>query len=289
MKDAYTSPHPQARISVAGADIAYVDAGPKDGRPVVFLHGNPTSSYLWRNIIPHVPGTHRCLAPDLAGMGNSGPMPGGGYRFADHRKVMDAWFEAMELTHDVTLVIHDWGSALGFDWARRHPERVSAIAYMEAITAPRLWSDFPEGRDKLFRRLRSEEGESLVFDDNYFVEVVLPKSILRSLSDAEMAVYRAPFPTRDRRLPTLVWPREIPIEGEPADVVATVEAYGEFMATTRIRKLFVNAEPGALTIGRSREICRAWPNQTEVTVKGIHFVQEDSPEEIGRALAAFLV
>jgi haloalkane dehalogenase len=201
--------------------------------------------------------------------------------------VTDAWFEQLDLT-DVTLVVHDWGSSIGFDWARRHPDRVSGIVYMEAIVAPRRWADFPEGRDRLFRRLRSEEGEKLVLDENFFVEVVLPRSILRDLTEEEMAVYRAPYPTRDSRLPTLVWPRQIPIEGEPADVVALVELYAAFLKESPIRKLFINAEPGAIITGTVRDICRAWANQTETEVKGIHFVQEDSAEQIGKALRAFL-
>jgi haloalkane dehalogenase len=288
MRDAYTSPHPQSRLTAAGCDIAYVDTGPKNGRPIVFLHGNPTSSYLWRNIIPSVSTTHRCLAPDLAGMGNSGPMPGGSLRLKDHIAIIDAWFEALALT-DVTLVIHDWGSSIGFDWARRHPERVAGIVYMEAIIAPRLWAEFPEGRDKLFRRLRSEEGKTLILEENYFVEVVLPRSIIREMSEAEMDVYRAPFPDAAHRLQTAVWPREIPIEGEPADVVDLVETYAAFLKDSPIPKLFINAEPGAIIVGNVRDKCRAWANQREVTVKGIHFIQEDSPDEIGRALADFVL
>ncbi|MEJ8571033.1 haloalkane dehalogenase [Microbaculum marinum] len=288
MKDAYGSPHPQSRITVAGADIAYVDTGVPDGRPVVFLHGNPTSSYLWRNIIPYAAKTHRCLAPDLAGMGNSGPLPAGGYTLADHLAVTDAWFEAMDLT-GVTLVIHDWGSSIGMDWARRNPDRVAGIVHMEAIVAPRMWADFPEGRDTLFRRLRSEEGEKLVLEENFFVETVLPRSILRELTGEEMDTYRAPFPTPESRLPTLVWPRQIPIEGEPADVVALVERYGAFMKDSPIPKLFLNATPGAIvSTEKVRDICRSWANQREVQIKGIHFVQEDCPDEIGQALAAFL-
>jgi haloalkane dehalogenase len=262
MRDAYKSPHPQSRVNAAGADIAYVDTGPKTAPPIVFLHGNPTSSYLWRNIIPHVSATHRCLAPDLAGMGNSGPMPSGTHTLKDHIEIIDAWFEALGL-HDVTLVIHDWGSAIGFDWARRHPDRVAGIVYMEGIVAPRMWADFPEGRDKLFRRLRSEEGEKLVLEENYFVEVVLPRSILRDLTAEEMDAYRAPFPE--------------------------VEQYAAFMKDSPIPKLFINAEPGAIISGSIRDICRAWANQTEITVKGIHFIQEDSAEEIGRALSEFVL
>lgn len=287
MRNAYQSPHPQWRVLVGGADIAYVDTGPPNGRPVVFLHGNPTSSYLWRNIIPHVSTTHRCLAPDLAGMGNSGPMPGT-YTLKEHIAIIDAWFEALKLT-DVTLVIHDWGSAIGFDWARRHPDRVAGIVHMEGIVAPRRWADFPEGRDKLFRRLRSDEGEKLVLEDNYFVEVVLPRSILRDLTDEEMNVYRAPFPDAERRVPTLVWPRQIPIEGEPAEVVTLVEQYAAFMKDSPIPKLFINAEPGAIVTGGIRDIARSWANQEECTVKGIHFIQEDSADEIGRALSGFVL
>lgn len=288
MRDAYHSPHPQRRVDAAGADIAYVDTGPADGPAVVFLHGNPTSSYLWRAIIDPLKGTCRCLAPDLAGMGNSGPMPGGGYRFADHVQVIDAWMAAVLPTGPVVLVCHDWGSALAFHWARRNPARVAGIAYMEAIVRPRAWADFPEGRDRLFRMLRGPEGEKAVLEENFFVETVLPKSILRSLSDDEMAAYRAPFPDAAHRLPTLVWPQELPIEGEPAGVVRLVEEYGAWLAGSEIPKLFVNADPGAVLVGAGRDFCRTWLQQTEVTVPGIHFIQEDAPQQIADALSRFL-
>lgn len=288
VKDAYASPHPQRRLTAAGADIAYVDTGPAGGQTFVFLHGNPTSSYLWRDIIAPLSQHHRCLAPDLAGMGNSGPMPGGGYRFTDHVRVIDAWFEALDLSGPVVLVCHDWGSALAFHWARRNAERVAGLAYMEAIVCPREWSDFPEGRDKLFRAMRGPEGEEMVLEQNFFVETVLPKSILRPLNDAEMAAYRAPYPTPEARLPTLVWPRELPIGGEPADVVALVEDYGAWLAHNDMPKLFINADPGAVLIGRGRDFCRTWPNQREITVPGIHFIQEDSAAQIARALKSFL-
>jgi haloalkane dehalogenase len=281
-----TDRHPRRRIPVLDAEISYLSAG--EGRPIVFLHGNPTWSYLWRNIIPYVSECGRCLAPDLVGMGASGPSPSRAYRYLDHARYLDAWFDALELTTDVTLVLHDWGSALGFYWARRHPERVRAIAYMEAIVQPRRWDDVPAARAPLFRDLRSERGEKMIFDDNAFIEVLLPKLVLRPLSDAEMEAYRRPFLERESRLPMLVWPRELPIEGEPADVIAIVEDYGRWMATNSLPKLFVAAEPGSLVIGRAREFCRSWPNQEEVTVPGIHFLQEDSPDEIGRALAAFV-
>jgi haloalkane dehalogenase len=274
--------HARRRIDVLDAQMNYVDVG--HGDPIVFLHGNPTSSYLWRNIIPFLTDRGRCLAPDLVGMGRSGTSPHRAYRFADHARYLDAWFDAVGVIDRVVLVVHDWGSALGFDWARRHAERVQGIAYMEAIVQPRRWEDFPNGRDAMFRALRSEKGERMVLDENFFVETVLPNSIVRRLSDEEMAAYRAPFAEREQRWPTLVWPRELPIAGEPADVVKVVEDYGAWLAESPIPKLFVAAEPGALLTGRAREFCRTWPNQQEVTVKGIHYIQEDSPFEIGHAL-----
>ncbi|HTX57944.1 MAG TPA: haloalkane dehalogenase [Candidatus Acidoferrales bacterium] len=274
------------RVNVLDAEMAYVDVG--TGRPVVFLHGNPTSSYLWRNVIPHVAPFARCLAPDLIGMGNSGKSPSSSYRFVNHARYVDEWFDAMQFTEPVTLVVHDWGSALGFYWALRHQAHVAGIAYMEAIVQPRTWDDFPDGRDEMFRALRSREGEHLVFDENYFIEVILPKSIIRKLSDEEMDVYRAPFRERAARLPTLVWPRELPIEGTPADVTAIVERYGAWLANSELPKLFVCADPGAILVGRARAFCRTWPNQREVLVNGIHFIQEDAPDEIGTAIADFV-
>jgi len=279
-------PHPRRRVPVAGTEISHVETG--QGDPIVFLHGNPTSSYLWRNIIPHVSDLGRCLAPDLAGMGQSGPSPTGSYRFVDHVAVLDAWFDALGLDRAVTLVLHDWGSALGFHRAQRHPEQIRGIAYMEAIVQPRRWADFPNGRDKMFRALRSDEGERMILDENFFVETVLPKSVLRPLSDQELAIYRQPFLARAARRPMLEWPRELPIEGEPADVVAIVERYGAWLARSQVAKLFINADPGALITDRAREFCRTWPNQREVTVRGIHFVQDDAPHEIGQALRAFV-
>lgn len=288
MKNAFVSPHPQRRRTAAAVDIAYVDTGPVDGPPLVFMHGNPTSSYLWREIIAGLKDQYRCIAPDLPGMGNSGPMPKAGYRFRDHVHVMDAWFDALAVKGPVVLVCHDWGSALAFHWASRNRDRVAGIAYMEAIVCPRDWADFPEGRDKIFRRLRGPEGEDLVLEQNFFIETVLPKSILREMTDEEMAVYRAPFPTPESRLPTLVWPQELPIEGQPAEVVAIVKAYGAWLAQSDLPKLFINAEPGATLIGRGREFCRSWPNQVEVSVAGLHFVQEDSSAQIVSALQEFL-
>jgi haloalkane dehalogenase len=280
-------PYPRRRAKVLDSEMAYVDTGA--GAPVVFLHGNPTSSYLWRNVIPHVANTHRCLAPDLIGMGDSGRAPSGAYRFADHARYLDTWLEGLGLARDVTLVVHDWGSALGFDWARRHPERVSALVYMEALVRPVTWAEWPGAARKIFQAMRSPAGEEMVLGKNVFVERILPASVIRGLTDAEMAVYRRPYlePGESRR-PTLSWPREIPIAGEPPDVVAIVGDYARWLASSPIPKLFVNADPGSILTGAQREFCRTWPSQEEVTVRGSHFVQEDSPAEIGRAIAGFL-
>ena len=289
MANAVISPvdtHRRKRVPVLDTEMCFVDVG--EGDPVVFLHGNPTSSYLWRNIIPSVTDLGRCLAPDLVGMGRSGRAPNAAYRFVDHARYLDAWFDVMGLRRNVLLVLHDWGSALGFHWARRHAERVQGIAYMEALVQPRVWSDFPNGRDAAFRALRSEKGEAMVLDDNFFVETVLPKSILRRLTEEEMDAYRAPFRTRDSRWPTLVWPRELPIDGQPADLVWVVDDYAAWLSTNDLPKLFISAEPGALLVGRAREFCRTWRHQREVSVKGIHFIQEDSPDDIGAALRSFV-
>ena len=278
--------HPRRRIAAGGTEISYVDTG--DGDPIVFLHGNPTSSYLWRNVIPHLSPVGRCLAPDLMGMGESGSSPNGSYRFTDHSAVLDGWFDAMGLTSGVTLVVHDWGSALGFHWAKRNPERVKGLVYMEAIVRPVTWEEWPDAARQVFQGFRSPAGEEMVLEKNVFVERVLPGSVLRGLTEEEMEVYRRPYlETGESRRPTLTWPREIPIEGEPADVVKIVSDYGEWIASSEVPKLLINAEPGAILTGPQREFCRTWPNQQEVTVKGIHFIQEDSPDEIGRAIAGW--
>ena len=274
------------RIALLETEISYVDTGA--GESVVFLHGNPTSSYLWRNVIPHVEGLGRCLAPDLVGMGDSGAAPDGSYRFVDHARYLDAWFEALGLTK-VTLVVHDWGSALGFYWAYRHPERVRGIAYMEALVRPLTWEEWRDDARRIFQDLRSEAGEEMVLEKNLFIEGILPSAVLRDLTEEEMNVYRRPYlePGESRR-PTLTWPRELPINGEPEDVVSIVDDYSKWLAHSDVPKLFVNAEPGAILTGSQREFCRTWPNQEEVTVRGAHFVQEDSPHEIGEAVATFV-
>ena len=281
-----TNSHQRKSVKVLNSEISYVETG--EGDPIVFLHGNPTSSYLWRNIIPYLSPYGRCLAPDLVGMGQSGKSPSQSYRFIHHVYYMDEWFKALNL-ENIILVLHDWGSAIGFYWAYRHPEQIKGIAYMEAIVQPRRWVDFPNGRDAIFRALRSEKGEEMIFDHNFFVETILQKSIIRKLTDEEMNEYRKPFQTRKSRLPTLVFPRELPIEGEPADVTAIVNEYADWLSKSSLPKLLISAQPGALLTGRSLEFCRNWPNQKEVTVKGIHYIQEDSPSEIGIALKEFVL
>jgi haloalkane dehalogenase len=274
------------RQDVLDSHLAYVDVGAGD--PIVLLHGNPTSSYLWRNVIPQLTDSGRCLAPDLIGMGRSGPAAGGRYRLVDHVRYLDAWFAALDLRR-VTLVVHDWGSALGFHWARRHPERVRALVYMEAIVRPVTWAEWPDAARKIFQALRSPGGEEMILAKNVFVERILPASVLRGLTAEEMERYREPFrePGEGRR-PTLTWPREIPIDGEPADVTDLVQTYATWLAGSPLPKLFVNADPGSILVGAQRDFCRTWPNQREVTVKGSHFVQEDSPVEIGQAIGRFL-
>ena len=280
-------PYERRRVDVRDSAMAYVDVG--EGDPIVFLHGNPTSSYLWRNVIPHCEGSGRCLAPDLIGMGRSGKAGDGSYRFVDHSAYLDAWFEALELNLNVTLVVHDWGSGLGFHWAHRHPERIKALVYMEAIVKPVSWDDWPESARGVFEAMRSPAGEEMVLEKNFFVERILPASVLRGLTEEEMAVYRAPYQEAgESRRPTLTWPRQIPLDGEPADVVEIVENYGQWLSGSDIPKLFVNADPGVILVGAQRDFCRAWPNQQEVTVPGSHFIQEDSPHQIGEAIAGFL-
>lgn len=278
------------QVPVEGRQMAYVEVG--SGRPIVFLHGNPTSSFLWRNVIPHVADLGRVIAPDLMGMGDSEKLPGGDpdrYRFVEHRRYLDGFLHALGIERDVTWVLHDWGSALGFDWARRHPQAVRGIAYMEAIVRPVSWQEWPEDARGIFQAMRSEAGEELVLDKNVFVERVLPASILRELESHEMEEYRAPYrePGEARR-PTLTWPRELPIDGYPADIAELVAAYSEWLSQSDVPKLFINADPGSILTGAPREHCRRWPNQQEVTVEGVHFVQEDSPHEIGRALRSWM-
>jgi haloalkane dehalogenase len=280
----------KSSATVKGKRMAYVEVG--TGNAIVFQHGNPTSSYLWRNVMPHCAGLGRLIACDLIGMGDSEKLENSGptrYTYGEQRDYLFALWDRLALGDKVVLVLHDWGSALGFDWAERNPARVAGIVYMEAIVAPLTWADWPENARRAFQAFRSDKGEEMILTNNMFVERVLPSSVMRKLTDAEMAAYRAPFanPGEDRR-PTLTWPRMIPIEGEPSDMVATVERYAAWLAASGVPKLFIDADPGSILTGRQREICRRWPNQSEVTVKGLHFLQEDSPDEIGDAVAKFV-
>lgn len=281
--------------TVNGARMAYIDndAGDAAENTIVFQHGNPTSSYLWRNIMPHCEGLGRLVACDLIGMGESDKLENSGpnrYTYREQRDYLFALWDQLSLGSKVTLVLHDWGSALGFDWARQNPDRVRGLVYMEAIVQPLSWDDWPDNARKAFQNFRDDAaGETMILEKNMFVERVLPGSVLRGLTDAEMAVYRAPFAAvgEDRRA-TLTWPRQIPIDGEPADVVKIVEDYGDWLSKSAIPKLFINADPGSILTGRQRDFCRSWPNQSEVTVAGSHFIQEDSPDEIGAAIADWM-
>lgn len=283
-------PYEKHHVSVHGRRMAYVEVG--EGDPIVFLHGNPTSSYLWRNVIPYAESLGRCIAPDLIGMGDSEASGSTGpeaYDFFEHRDYLDALLDELGVTDNVILVVHDWGSGLGFDWANRHRERVQGIVYMEAIVRPMAWDEWQDNAKDIFAAMRSDAGEAICLDKNVFVERILPSSIQRTLSDTEMNEYRRPFAEAgERRRPTLTWPRQIPFDGEPAGVHQVVADYGQWLASDDSPpKLFINADPGIILIGAQREFCRGWPHQQEVTVNGLHFIQEDSPQQIGEAVAAF--
>ena len=278
------------KITINNKTMSYIDEG--EGDAIIFQHGNPTSSYLWRNVMPYLEGQGRLIACDLIGMGdsekltNSGP---GSYNYFEHRDFLFALLEKLNIGKQVVFVIHDWGSALGFDWSFQNQDRIQGIAYMEGIVKPVTWDEWPENATKVFQGFRSEAGESMVLDKNIFVERVLPSSIMRELSEEEMDEYRRPFLNsgEDRR-PTLSWPRQIPIQGEPKEVVEVVENYSNWLSSSDLPKLFINADPGSILTGKQREFCRSWPNQEEVTVKGTHFMQEDSPDEIGEAVSRFV-
>jgi haloalkane dehalogenase len=285
------TPLTKKTVDVLGVGMAYHERG--EGAPVLFLHGNPTSSYLWRDVIPELDGLGRLIAPDLIGMGDSAKLPNPGpdtYRFATHRDYLGAFIDAViGPAQSLVLVVHDWGSALGFDWANRHRKRIRGIAYMEGIVRPvASWDEWSAAATPIFQGFRSDKGEAMILDRNMFIERVLPGSVLRKLTEAEMTEYRRPFLQAQDRWPTLTWPRQIPIAGEPADVVQIAAAYSQWMAENDLPKLFVNAEPGAILIGAPRDFCRSWKNQTEVTVPGSHFIQEDSGPAIGRAVAGWI-
>jgi haloalkane dehalogenase len=283
-------PYEKKFIDVESKKIAYIDEG--HGDPIVLIHGNPTSSFLWRNIVPELLNSGRVIVPDLIGQGDSEKLPvsdgSDRYSLEVAYKYVDGLLQNIGADNNVTLVIHDWGSGIGFLWAMRNPNAVKGVAYMEAIVKPMSWDDWPEGGVGIFKGFRSEKGEDLILNRNMFIEGVLPSSVIRELSENEMNAYRAPHLKEEDRQPLLNWPRQIPLEGEPKNVVSLVNDYGAFMSSSNIPKLFINADPGSILLGKQREFCRSWPNQKEVTVKGIHFIQEDSPVEIGQAVAEWL-
>ena len=280
---------PKLKVLIDNKEMAYVDIG--SGETMLFLHGNPTSSYLWRNILPYFSDYKRCVAPDLIGMGDSDKLDSnnpGTYSYAEHRRWLNLILDRLDLGNKIILVIHDWGSVLGFDWALRNIERVSGIVYMEGIVCPLTWNDWDEKSAPIFQGFRSEAGESMVIEKNIFIEKVLPGSVIRSLSEEEMNVYRRPFINKEDRRPTLDFPNQIPIEGHPKNVTKIVNNYADFFSTNNIPKLFINAEPGAILVGKQRDFCRLWPNQSEITVSGSHFIQEDSPDLIGEGIVNWL-
>ncbi len=283
--------HSKKNMKVFDKNMSYVEMG--QGNTILFLHGNPTSSYLWRNIMPYMKEKGRCIAPDLIGMGDSDKLENksaGTYTFIEHRKWLDELLNLLDIGNRVILVVHDWGSALGFDWAKRNQDRVAGIAYMEGIVRPlKNWDEWPSSSAPIFQGFRSEAGEKLVMEKNIFVEKVLPGSVLRGLTEEEMEVYRRPFNIPEDRRPTLDWPNQIPIEGHPKDVTEIAKSYSEYLSTSNVPKLFVNAEPGAILVGEQREFCRSWLNQQEITVSGSHFIQEDSPDLIGKGILDWLL
>lgn len=281
-------PYEMKRIKTLDSEMAYVDVG--QGDPVVFLHGNPTSSYMWRNVIPYAQSLGRALAPDLIGMGESGPSLRYAYKYLDHAAYLDAWFESLNLTKKVILVVHDWGAALGFHRACRFPDQIAGIVYMESMVWPRNWSDLPPGREPMFRKLRGPEGEQIVLEENFFVEKMLFEfGVIRKLTEKEKAHYRKPYlKPGASRIPTLLWPREIVFDGDPSENYPAVKAYSDWLSTSNVPKLFINADEGHGTVGAAREFCRKWPNQKEITVHAKHYVAEDCPHEVGEALADFI-
>ena len=289
MKNLSSKSLPKKYIEVLGKKMAYCEIG--EGDPIIFQHGNPTSSYLWRNVMPHLENKGRCIAIDLIGMGDSEKLDDEGentYSYHVHKKYFDRCLEELEINQNVTLVIHDWGSALGFHWAQENKEKVKGICYMEGIVTPLTWDDWNQDGRGIFQGFRSDAGEEMIMKKNLFIEAVLPASIIRNLNDEEMNEYRRPFQEAIARRPTLDWPRHIPINDEPPEMVKIVSSYEKWMSENDLPKLFINAEPGTILVGRQREICRKWKNQIEITVKGAHFIQEDSPNEIGRAINEWL-
>ena len=281
------NPFVSRSIRVLESEMAFIETG--RGTPIIFVHGNPTSSYIWRNVIPHVAEFGRCLAPDLIGMGRSGKIEGFGYRFTDHAIYYAAWLDAMVPAGEIIFVVQDWGAALTFDWANRNRDRVKAICYMEAMVQPRQWADLPADYAKTFKSFRTEKGFQKAITDNVFVEKVLPNGVARKLSTIEMDTYRAPYEEVEHRTPTVQWPREIPFDGKPADNHLRVQAYADWLSeSTDLPKLFVDTTDGHALLGRNREFCREWPNQEEITLSGKHYIQEDAPAELGAAIADWI-
>lgn len=277
-------------IEIQGLKMSFVEMGA--GEPIVFQHGNPTSSYLWRKIIPKLSQWGRCIAIDLVGMGDSEKIPDANlssYFFENHKKYWREALNALEINKNIIFILHDWGSALGFDYFADHQDKVDGICHMEAIYDCMSWSDWPVESRKIFQSLRSDSGEEMVLNKNVFVEKILPASIFRDLTAEEMDEYRNPFIEKGLdRLPTLAWPRQLPIGGEPNDVCEIVSRYNKVLSTSAVSKLFINADPGVIVTEDIKEKIRRWHNQTEATVKGLHFIQEDSPDEIASAISSWL-
>ena len=277
-------------IQVKNKSMAYVDEG--NGETFLFLHGNPTSSYLWRNIAPHIEDLGRVVIPDLIGMGDSDKLDGidnKDYQYHGQYGYLTSLLDSLDIGNDIHLIIHDWGSAMGFQFARENPNRIKSITYMEAIVMPLTWDQWPDAATKIFGLFRSKAGEELVLEKNFFVERILLADSSSGYTDEERSEYIRPFINEgeDRR-PTLTWPRQIPLDGEPSKVVEEVKQNAEFHKDSEIPKLFINAKPGSILVGDQREFARTWKNQKEVTVNGSHFIQEDSSEEIGIALRDFV-
>jgi len=276
---------------VKGSRMAYIDYG--EGDAIVFQHGQPASSYVWRNVMPYLEGMGRLIAGDLIGMGGSDKLDAllgpSRYSLGSHRNYLFDLWDQLNLGNSVVLVLDDWGAVLGFDWARQNSQCVKGIVHMEAIGAPLNWPDIPEYGHALFRALRSPEGERMVLEENIFIEKILPQAMIRQLTSDEWNHYRSPFRNSgEGRRALLSWPRSLPIEGEPPEVEKVVSRNCSWLAESDVPKLFINGEPGTLARGRLREIIRRWPNQTEVTVKGRKLLQEDSPDKIGAAIADFV-
>lgn len=273
-------------VEVKGSQMHYVDVG--EGDPIVFVHGNPTSSYLWRNVIPHLSGQGRCIAPDLIGFGKS-DKPELNYRVYDHAEYFEGFIKALDLER-ITLVLHDWGGFIGLSYAARHLDNIRALALMETVVRPMRSTDRSESFNKTFGMLRSEAGREKVLKENFFVERILPGSVLRKLTDAEMDAYRAPFASEKSRIPTWVFPNEIPIDGQPPDVHADIWEIGDKVARASIPTLLLTFEPGAIMGPVEIAWCMdTFPNLTvEHMGEGIHFVQEDQPEAIGKTISNWL-